>query len=621
MTFWSIQRNAYKNPFYKQDHIAIIKKTQSNIPLYEIHLLLTILMDPLLLETQHHSIVLMACRVISNLPLYGIRWLIRSFLTQPPEPNSNLIPLNQYPSFDAPDYIRTLPNHICTTNSNSRWNYVSHLCILDGPLDTELNSYIPRNDVAEDLKTITTTLQHFLTTWTVTDSNLEPVEPVIRTLSIIFSMNYSFSFISNKLFYNDSISTTLDIKLNFPKWKLKDGFSVCNYPFLLYPSIKADILRVESMVQMRHELQDTFFRAMFTGISSPYFNLQVRRDHLIRDALYEIENKNPIDLKKQLKVEFVGEEAIDEGGPQKEFYRLVIRDLFKEDYGLFRYFNDSRLWWFQIDDLIDSDCLKEYRLVGQLLGIAIYNGIHVNISFPLALYKKLSKESLDSEDLKMLDPQLYSGLHSLLALSNEELVALELVFVIEIASCNHLYTFELLPNGHQIEVNSSNINDYIRLYVDYYMNTSIKKAFVAFIEGFQLLTEQTALILFKAEELEELVCGQPELNFNDLQSITKYDGGFTETSLSIKWFWEIVHEFDDQDKKKLLNFTTSSDRVPTGGFSRMNFIISRNGGDTERVPTSHTCFNVLLLNEYSSKDKLKLKLLTAIRNAEGFGLL
>lgn len=40
-----------------------------------------------------------------------------------------------------------------------------------------------------------------------------------------------------------------------------------------------------------------------------------------------------------------------------------------------------------------------------------------------------------------------------------------------------------------------------------------------------------------------------------------------------------------------------------------------------RLPTSHTCFNVLLLPEYSSKEKLRERLLKAITYAKGFGML
>ena len=86
-------------------------------------------------------------------------------------------------------------------------------------------------------------------------------------------------------------------------------------------------------------------------------------------------------------------------------------------------------------------------------------------------------------------------------------------------------------------------------------------------------------------------------------------------------FWEIVHGFTEEQKKRLLFFTTGSDRVPIGGLSKLQFVIAKNGGDSDRLPTSHTCYNVLLLCEYSSKEKLKERLLTAISNAEGFGMI
>jgi hypothetical protein len=50
------------------------------------------------------------------------------------------------------------------------------------------------------------------------------------------------------------------------------------------------------------------------------------------------------------------------------------------------------------------------------------------------------------------------------------------------------------------------------------------------------------------------------------------------------------------------------------------FVVQRSGPDTEHLPTAHTCFNVLLLPEYASQEKLRDRLAVAIANAEGFGL-
>lgn len=66
----------------------------------------------------------------------------------------------------------------------------------------------------------------------------------------------------------------------------------------------------------------------------------------------------------------------------------------------------------------------------------------------------------------------------------------------------------------------------------------------------------------------------------------------------IRYFWEIVHSFSYEDKKKLLFFATGSDRVseyqfcllshqhaiqaPIGGLSKLQFVIAKNGGDSDR---------------------------------------
>ena len=56
------------------------------------------------------------------------------------------------------------------------------------------------------------------------------------------------------------------------------------------------------------------------------------------------------------------------------------------------------------------------------------------------------------------------------------------------------------------------------------------------------------------------------------------------------------------------------------GLGKLRMLIQRSGQDTDSLPTAHTCFNVLLLPQYTSEEKLRQKLLLAIGNAEGFGL-
>lgn len=83
----------------------------------------------------------------------------------------------------------------------------------------------------------------------------------------------------------------------------------------------------------------------------------------------------------------------------------------------------------------------------------------------------------------------------------------------------------------------------------------------------------------------------------------------------------MLHDFNEEQKKQFLFFTTGSDRAPIGGLKNMRFIITKHGDDNDRLPQAHTCFNVLLLPPYASKEKLKEKLLLATQNATGFGML
>ena len=94
-------------------------------------------------------------------------------------------------------------------------------------------------------------------------------------------------------------------------------------------------------------------------------------------------------MKKPLRVAFttagVEEEGLDEGGVTKEFFQLLVKQLFNADYGMFAYKEESHTYWF---NMASPACDLEFQLVGILLGLAIYNGVILDIRFPKFLYKK-----------------------------------------------------------------------------------------------------------------------------------------------------------------------------------------------------------------------------------------
>ena len=121
--------------------------------------------------------------------------------------------------------------------------------------------------------------------------------------------------------------------------------------------------------------------------------------------------------------------------------------------------------------------------------------------------------------------------------------------------------------------------------------------------------------------MELIICGNQILDFHELKKAVKYEDGFTKDSKTIIDFWEIAFQFTEEEKKKFLFFVTGCDRAPINGLGYLEITIGRMGPDSDKLPTSHTCFNILLIPDYQNKEKLKKCLTIAINYSEGFGLI
>lgn len=102
---------------------------------------------------------------------------------------------------------------------------------------------------------------------------------------------------------------------------------------------------------------------------------------------------------------------------------------------------------------------------------------------------------------------------------------------------------------------------------------------------------------------------------------TRYDGYEGDEEV-IEWFWDILlNELTYEQQKRFLFFCTGCDKAPVAGLESIQFIIMKHGDEDEKLPCAQTCFNLLLLPEYSNRDRLKRALMLAIENAEGFGIM
>ena len=91
---------------------------------------------------------------------------------------------------------------------------------------------------------------------------------------------------------------------------------------------------------------------------------------------------------------------------------------------------------------------------------------------------------------------------------------------------------------------------------------------------------------------------------------------------TIQDFWIVMESLEDEDRRKVLKFVTSTPRAPLLGFGSLNpkFSIRDSSDDESRLPSTSTCVNLLKLPRYKSPKTLREKLLYAVNSGAGFDL-
>lgn len=426
------------------------------------------------------------------------------------------------------------------------------------------------------------------------------------------------SILKTRDFYNDPFSEKIinDIKEThrFNLNSIEPSRAVINI------ETKSEILRAVLSTDQEMASRDSLFESFLRGRVNEndiQLVISVRRSNLIEDSIRELSKVSQKQLQRRLTVKFENEPGVDAGGVSREFFYLITAELFNPDHGMFTLIDNS-FYWFNISS-IEQTYL--FNLLGTIIGLAIYNGVILPIKFPCVMYKKLQELATSVEDLKEIMPQEYQSLMRLkeLVAAGEDIEDCCLTFSVTYNKFDAQVTEDLITDGRNIPVTSENFDNYVKLYVDWYLNKSVDKMFDAFKKGFDKLCHRPEFKIFTPDELQVLVSGEDVFDWDALRLGTKYIEGYKETSTSVKMFWEIFNELPEEKKVKFLLFSTGTDKAPVGGLAQTHLVIQRSADDT-KLPVSHTCFNIFALPDYKDKEKMKKNLLIALEHTEGFGL-
>lgn len=167
---------------------------------------------------------------------------------------------------------------------------------------------------------------------------------------------------------------------------------VLSYPWVLDCQSKSDVLLIDSRIKQSNEIDKQLISTVLTNPFAAqmdqyfaYLFLEINRETIIEDTLNYFVRED-VNFRKPLRIKFIGELGVDEGGVQKEFFQLLIRKLFDPAYTMFTYNQESRMLWFNGNTF---EANVKFELLGILLGIAIYNQNILDLHLPMACFKKL----------------------------------------------------------------------------------------------------------------------------------------------------------------------------------------------------------------------------------------
>lgn len=363
------------------------------------------------------------------------------------------------------------------------------------------------------------------------------------------------------------------------------------------------------------------------NISNNKLTINVRRDQVFLDSYRSLFFKSVEEFRNsRLEVNFKGEAGIDAGGVTREWYQVLSRQMFNPDYALFTAVaSDETTFHPNRTSYINPEHLSFFKFIGRIIGKAIFDDCFLDCHFSRAVYKKILDRPVSLKDMENLDLEYFKSLMWMLENDITDIITED--FSVETDDYGEHKIIDLVPDGRNIPVTEANKQEYVRLVVEYRLQTSVIEQMNNFIAGFHEIIPRDLIAIFDEQELELLISGLPDIDVNDWQNNTTYVN-YSPSSEQIQWFWRAVKSFDNEERAKLLQFATGTSKVPLNGFKELRganggckFSIHRDYGSTERLPSSHTCFNQVDLPAYDSYETLRGSLLLAITEGhEGFGL-
>ena len=359
--------------------------------------------------------------------------------------------------------------------------------------------------------------------------------------------------------------------------------------------------------------------------------LVIERNNIFRDSFEQFRTTQELDLRQEIKINFVNEISQDAGGLIRDWFSIIIEELFKPERHLFKKANTKEFAYLinEYSEDYYKNHLEYYYFTGQVIAKALYERNPIKAYLSKLIIKFLLNLEITIDDAKYCDEEVYKSFQFILnnSISDELAIGTFVSTKKDPKSGTDVIT-ELKENGNEILINDTNKHEFCELFFKAQFITCTLSQTKSLTEGFISLMPRDMITILDPDELELLICGELTIDIEDWKGNTSYGKPYTEDHPVIKAFWYIVKQMSAKDREQLLHFCTGSKKVPTEGFKGLraannkvsNFKINpRVTGDSNLgYIIAHTCFNTIELPMYTNFSTMKENLYEVLKSPENF---
>jgi E3 ubiquitin-protein ligase HERC1 len=174
---------------------------------------------------------------------------------------------------------------------------------------------------------------------------------------------------------------------------------------------------------------------------------------------------------------------------------------------------------------------------------------------------------------------------------------------------------ELIPGGRNVPVTLSDATLYIQLSRQRRAQESDLQI-EAIREGFHSVVPLSVLKLLRTSELACIIAGVRDWDVNTLMRCAQYQPPSCEHSPVMGYFWQVLKGLTPSLRARFLAWAWGQSQLPDPSsphFRPIRLMLLQDRDD-RTLPTSATCFFLVRLPAYSSRQVLHTQLLFAIEN-------